>query len=115
MADEAYVPEEEEYANAKKLVDRASKRENILKASNVAPSDEISGADFSHLKLKPDHNARPCWTCPDGAIYLEAFHPLYNSAYDFLVAISEPVARPEFLHEYRLTPVSEMFDCIRLF
>jgi DNA excision repair protein ERCC-3 len=106
MADEAYLPEEEEYANAKKLVDRASKRENILKASNAPSSDEISGADFSHLKLKPDHNARPCWTCPDGAIYLEAFHPLYNSAYDFLVAISEPVARPEFLHEYRLTPYS---------
>lgn len=65
-----------------------------------------TGADFSNLKLKPDHNARPCWTCPDGAIYLEAFHSLYTSAYDFLVAIAEPVARPEFLHEYRLTPYS---------
>lgn len=27
-------------------------------------------------------------------------------AYDFLVAISEPVARPEFVHEYKLTPYS---------
>jgi len=37
---------------------------------------------------------------------LEAFHDLYTQAYDFLVAISEPVARPEFLHQYKLTPYS---------
>lgn len=30
----------------------------------------------------------------------------YAQAYDFLVAISEPVARPEFVHEYKLTPYS---------
>lgn len=106
MYDDEYLPDEEEYENAKKMVERASKREAILKASNKTTEDEISGADFSYLTLKSDHNARPCWTCPDGSIYLEAFHPLYNSAYDFLVAISEPVARPEFLHEYRLTPYS---------
>lgn len=27
-------------------------------------------------------------------------------AYDFLVAIAEPVSRPEFVHEYKLTPYS---------
>ena len=42
----------------------------------------------------------------DGNIFLEAFHDLYTSAYDFLVAIAEPVARPEFLHQYKLTPYS---------
>ncbi|EED93146.1 predicted protein, partial [Thalassiosira pseudonana CCMP1335] len=62
--------------------------------------------DFSDLTLKSDHISRPCWTCPDGTIYLEAFHDLYTKAYDFLVAISEPVARPEYLHEYKLTPYS---------
>jgi DNA excision repair protein ERCC-3 len=92
----------EEYANAEKLVVLAAQRESLL----TTPTSSTPGADFSKLKLKPDHNARPCWTCPDGAIYLEAFHSLYNSAYDFLVAIAEPVARPEFLHEYRLTPYS---------
>jgi len=46
------------------------------------------------------------WTCPDGTIYLEAFHDLYAQAYDFLVAISEPVARPEYIHQYKLTPYS---------
>jgi len=62
--------------------------------------------DFSNMPLKPDHIQRPCWTCPDKIIFLEAFHDLYNSAYDFLVAISEPVARPEYIHQYKLTPYS---------
>ncbi|CAM9150044.1 unnamed protein product [Heterosigma akashiwo] len=31
---------------------------------------------------------------------------MYKQAYDFLVAIAEPVARPEFVHEYKLTPYS---------
>jgi DNA excision repair protein ERCC-3 len=64
------------------------------------------GSDFSNMKLKRDHVSRPCWTCPDGTIYLEAHHALYSTAYDFLVAISEPVTRPEYVHEYRLTPYS---------
>mmetsp|Transcript_623 Transcript_623/g.1002 ORF Transcript_623/g.1002 Transcript_623/m.1002 type:complete len:795 (+) Transcript_623:115-2499(+) len=113
---------EGEYTSARKLVLRASNREALLKSntsstksssssatgssSSSSPLDQNPGSDFSNLKLKPDHIARPCWTCPDGGIYLEAFHSLYNSAYDFLVAIAEPVARPEFLHEYKLTPYS---------
>ena len=98
---------DEEYANATKLVQRAADREALLTSSNWSSSEgQPTGSDFSNLKLKPDHNARPCWTAPDGTIYLEAFHSLYASAYDFLVAISEPVARPEFLHEYKLTPYS---------
>ena len=111
------MSETTEYSSARKLVLRASNREALLKsnksgtkASSLASSIDSDqgppGADFSNLKLKPDHIARPCWTCPDGGIYLEAFHELYNSAYDFLVAIAEPVARPEFLHEYKLTPYS---------
>ena len=115
-----------EYANARKLVTRAADREAILtsagknklssrrgnseKEFNSTNSNTKSqfegGSDFSHLPLKPDHISRPVWTCPDGSIYLEAFHDLYTSAYDFLVAIAEPVARPEFIHEYKLTPYS---------
>ena len=34
------------------------------------------GADFSTMRLKEDHIQRPCWTCPDGTINLEAFHDL---------------------------------------
>ena len=68
--------------------------------------EDAANYDFSNLRLKPDHIQRPCWTCPDKIIFLEAFHDLYNSAYDFLVAIAEPVARPEYIHQYKLTPYS---------
>ncbi len=118
---------ETEYASARKLVLRAANREAILISNDGGAgggksagdggvlssgiggggADAFgSGADFSGMPLKPDHVARPCWVCPDGHIFLEAFHELYTSAYDFLVAVAEPVARPEFLHEYKVTPYS---------
>lgn len=114
-----------EYTNARKLVSRAADREALLKSAgnpkgkksgksgknsggDAGDSSNSFGNDFSDLPLKKDHIARPIWTCPDGSIYLEAFHDLYTSAYDFLVAIAEPVARPEFVHEYKLT-VSRIF------
>lgn len=97
----------EEYTNARKLVQRAAKREEALTAKKKAGgNDDGYESNFSRMPLKPDHTARPCWTCPDGMIYLEAFHDLYAQAYDFLVAISEPVARPEYIHQYKLTPYS---------
>jgi DNA excision repair protein ERCC-3 len=122
--DDDQQQEVDEYTSAKKLVQRAADREALLKKPSAAAASRSSaerevtssssseggvsklGADFSALKLKPDHISRPCWTCPDGTIYLEAFHDLYTKAYDFLVAISEPVARPEYIHEYKLTPYS---------
>ncbi|KAM6540861.1 hypothetical protein CsatB_005308 [Cannabis sativa] len=62
--------------------------------------------DFTKLELKPDHANRPLWACADGRIFLETFSPLYKQAYDFLIAIAEPVCRPESMHEYNLTPHS---------
>lgn len=62
--------------------------------------------DFTKLELKPDHENRPLWACADGRIFLETFSPLYKQAYDFLIAIVEPVCRPESMHEYNLTPHS---------
>ncbi|KAI0249157.1 DNA repair helicase rad25 [Lactifluus subvellereus] len=63
--------------------------------------------DFSWLQLKPDHASRPLWISPeDGHIILEAFSPIAEQAQDFLVAISEPVSRPSFIHEYKLTSYS---------
>ncbi|EPS57390.1 hypothetical protein M569_17428, partial [Genlisea aurea] len=47
--------------------------------------------DFTKLELKPDHDNRPLWACSDGRIFLETFSPLYKQAYDFLIAIAEPV------------------------
>jgi len=107
----------DEYSTARKLTIRAAAREkalsSITSSKGLVPYQGGSGegigsigADFSDLALKPDHVQRPCWTCPDGNIYLEAFHDLYTQAYDFLVAISEPLSRPEFVHQYKLTPYS---------
>lgn len=44
--------------------------------------------------------------CPDGRIFLESFSRVYKQAYDFLIAIAEPVCRPKSVHEYMLTPHS---------
>lgn len=49
--------------------------------------------DFTKLELKPDHQNRPLWACADGRIFLETFSLLYKQAYDFLIAIAEPVCR----------------------
>lgn len=64
------------------------------------------GSDFSKLILKPDHAVRPIWVTPKMHIFLETFSPIYQQAYDFLVAIAEPLSRPENIHEYILTEYS---------
>ncbi|CAA7036045.1 unnamed protein product [Microthlaspi erraticum] len=66
----------------------------------------VEETDFSKLELKADHANRPLWACGGGRIFLETFSPLYKQASDFLIAIAEPVCRPESMHEYNLTPHS---------
>lgn len=68
--------------------------------------EKVDRRDFTKLELKQDHMNRPLWVCADGHIFLETFSNLYKQAYDFLIAISEPVCRPESMHEYNLTPHS---------
>lgn len=75
-------------------------------ADDAYDDDEGKTKDFSKLELKPDHTNRPLWACDNGRIFLETFSPLYKQAYDFLIAIAEPVCRPESMHEYNLTPHS---------
>ncbi|BGP12702.1 DNA repair helicase RAD25 [Rhodosporidiobolus nylandii] len=63
--------------------------------------------DYGYLPLRPDQASRPFYIVPStGHIILENFHPLAKYATDFLVAIAEPVSRPKFIHEYKLTPHS---------
>ena len=69
--------------------------------------DEVK--DFSHIPLKPDHERFCMWLGEDdhdNMIFLEAFSPDYKNATDFLVAIAEPVSRPQHIHEYKLTKYS---------
>lgn len=69
--------------------------------------DEFGAKDYrSQMILKPDNSSRPLWVAPNGHIFLESFSPVYKHAHDFLIAISEPVCRPEFIHEYKLTAYS---------
>ena len=92
------------------VAERAKERFEALQAErgrgDLDGGEDGELKDFSDLELKADHANRPLWACPQGSIFLEAGHRLYAPAYDFLVAIAEPVARPEHVHEYRITPYS---------
>lgn len=69
--------------------------------------EEEPERDYTQLQLKSDHGSRPLWISPnDYTITMEGFSPIAEQAQDFLVAIAEPVSRPAFIHEYRLTPYS---------
>nr|XP_042908622.1 general transcription and DNA repair factor IIH helicase subunit XPB isoform X3 [Parasteatoda tepidariorum] len=75
--------------------------------TSETPEDEFGAKDYRKImELRMDHASRPLWVAPDGHIFLEAFSPVYKHAHDFLIAISEPVCRPEHIHEYRLTAYS---------
>ncbi|XP_011179646.1 general transcription and DNA repair factor IIH helicase subunit XPB [Zeugodacus cucurbitae] len=70
-------------------------------------TDEYGAKDYrAQMELKSDHTNRPLWVAPNGHVFLESFSPVYKHAHDFLIAISEPVCRPEHIHEYKLTAYS---------
>lgn len=80
---------------------------NAETSDQTSKEDEFGAKDYrSEMTLKPDHSSRPLWVAPNGHIFLESFSPVYKHAHDFLIAISEPVCRPEFVHEYKLTAYS---------
>ncbi|TVY22338.1 General transcription and DNA repair factor IIH helicase subunit [Lachnellula hyalina] len=59
--------------------------------------------EFTAMPLKPDHHNRPLWIDGWGKLTLESFHPLAPRVQDFIITIAEPMSRPTFLHEYKLT------------
>ncbi|XP_078487194.1 excision repair cross-complementing rodent repair deficiency, complementation group 3 [Ciona intestinalis] len=83
---------------------------NIDSNTNTGSSallDKFGAKDYrSNMEMKKDHASRPLYLAPDGHIFLESFSPVYKHARDFLIAISEPICRPKFIHEFRLTPYS---------
>ncbi|KAF9490774.1 DNA repair helicase rad25 [Pleurotus eryngii] len=97
-------------AEAKRMVDNSVGGPSIdahRRQQDALISHIFMDQDFSWLHLKPDHSSRPLWISPeDGHIILEAFSPIAEQAQDFLTAISEPVSRPAFIHEYKLTSYS---------
>ncbi|CAI4230565.1 unnamed protein product [Auanema sp. JU1783] len=117
---ETYNPEfnteEGQYSNSS--VDKATSKDpaapipkaasqNLSSEPVGVSTDEFGAKDYRRdMPLKNDYNSRPLWVAPDGHIFLESFSPVYKHARDFLIAISEPVCRPEFIHEYQLTAYS---------
>ncbi|KAF9070384.1 DNA helicase [Rhodocollybia butyracea] len=98
-------------AEAKRAEDFTNSDMSSLEIHRMNQSNLVShifmDQDFSFMHLKPDHASRPLWISPDdGLIILEAFSPIAEQAQDFLTAISEPVSRPAFIHEYKLTSYS---------
>jgi hypothetical protein len=90
--------------SAQQLFGRMQKKSQQL---NIADDGDVADfTDFSDLELKPDHESRPMWVMPNGHIFLESTNPLYKSAYDFVVAIADPVSRPEFIQEYKISMLS---------
>ncbi|KAL1463404.1 hypothetical protein WDU94_015157 [Cyamophila willieti] len=82
-------------------------KKNVEKDDAAVPEDEFGAKDYrTQMILKPDHKSRPLWVAPNGHIFLESFSPVYRHAHDFLIAIAEPVCRPEHIHEYKLTAYS---------
>lgn len=83
---------------------------NRRKPTKDKGGELVGGAmrsDLSELPLKIDHENRPLWLDPQkGTIILESFSPLARQAQDFLIAIAEPMSRPLFLHEYKITDQS---------
>lgn len=74
-----------------------------------AVSKAFGNSDYSYLRLRPDHYSRPLWISPnknDVRIILESFSPLAEQAQDFLVTIAEPLSRPAYIHEYKITTYS---------
>ena len=112
--DEDYVEEIEAPVNQKKKKKRPREAASGLGGQTVASAlnlVEDGNTDFRHLTLKKDHDRRPIWVTPEGVIILEAFSPLYKQAYEFLVAIAEPQARPAHIHRYKLTQNSLYSAC----
>ena len=100
-----------------------SEGENLDKAVKAFSADALKGRnktqgkpagneiktsgmfDLSYLSLKPNHQGLPLWIdAKNDKIILESFlGDVSRGAADFLTTIAEPLSRPRFLHEYKLT------------
>ncbi|KAG4432492.1 DNA repair helicase RAD25 [Cadophora sp. M221] len=101
--------ESETVKNAKSnlTVAKYQKKRSTTGRDSASHHFDSGNTDFSYLALKPDHDNRPLWIDPlKGRIIVESFSPLASQAQDFLTTVAEPQSRPQYLHEYSLTPHS---------
>ena len=99
---ESFIPQ----AASRYLEDENDDDDDLYQSSTgtILGQGEQKSAD--DLKLKDDHENRPLWITRTGHIFLESFSSVYKHAHDFLIAIAEPVCRPEYIHEYKLSAYS---------
>ncbi|XP_037788655.1 general transcription and DNA repair factor IIH helicase subunit XPB-like [Penaeus monodon] len=103
--DEGFSDDEE--SNELEGVPQASKQNVEERGQQTTPKDQYGAFDYrKEVELRDDHESRPLWVASNGHIFLESFSPVYKHAKDFLITISEPVCRPEHIHEYKLTAYS---------
>eukprot|EP00727_Mastigamoeba_balamuthi_P012063 m51a1_g748 putative transcription factor iih subunit (747) ;mRNA; f:515138-517959 len=69
------------------------------------PPYQVNWPDVVVLS-EAERERRPMWITPDGRIYLESFSPLYREAYDFLIAVANPISRPKYVQEYEMNAYS---------
>lgn len=105
--DEPYVYEDDDTNDTEGAAVPGAAARDAEKNDQASLEDEFGAKDYrAQMTLKPDNESRPLWVAPNGHIFLESFSPVYKHAHDFLIAISEPVCRPEYIHEYKLTAYS---------
>lgn len=106
MSDQAlykpYTSNKEKRKKKEKEIDTESK--DPFKGARI-PCDKNTRI-FMELELSNDYESRPLYVCPDGHIFLETFSKYYKPAYDFMVAIAEPVSRPKYIQEYQINTYS---------
>ncbi|CAF3554800.1 unnamed protein product [Rotaria socialis] len=111
--DEAFSPK----AASRPLEDSVDvEDDDLYRASTTGLTNEGLKDFHTEMELKVEHENRPLWVTPDGHIFLESFSPANKHAHDFLIAIAEPVCRPEHIHEYKLktTVPEDILQFIRL-
>ena len=58
------------------------------------------------IEYKPNHDQLPLLILPDNNLLVYTQCPCYKTIYSYLISFSEPVNRPQFIHEYRITKFS---------
>lgn len=105
--DEYLEPSKSKKKRVRREVDSKFKKKAKVVSDSTLQLDDEEYDGFQDLSkvltMKKDHDLRPLWVAEDCRIFLESFSPLYQQANDFLIAISEPESRPEFIRIFRLT------------
>ncbi|CAI5746175.1 unnamed protein product [Peronospora destructor] len=60
-------------SNLSRRIQNRLQKLNEVAQSSGKDGDSSGYYDFSMLDMKPDHEVRPVWVCPNGRIFLEAF------------------------------------------